>query len=60
MTKEEFYSKSRYFYEIAQYLGISCRTLKNWIDEDIDVKVVRHKKLYSPKEVKTILEYFGS
>lgn len=59
LTKEEFWSKSRFFYEIADYLSVSPRTLKAWIDKDVNVKLVPHKKLYSPKEVKTIIEYFG-
>lgn len=50
-----FCSKARYKSEIADYLGISVKTLSSWL---MDIKNVykEGRKLFKPNEVKEILE----
>lgn len=51
----EFCSKARFKKEIANYLGISIRTLNIWL---IDISTIDKKKgkLFKPKEVQEILK----
>lgn len=59
LSKDEFCSKARYLYEIAIYLGIARTTLKVWITDNESLDDIKPKKLYPPKEVKRIVDYFG-
>lgn len=60
LTKEEFWAKARYVYEIAAFLGVDRRTLVAWIVDLECAHYQKNKKLYSPKEVRSIIEYLGS
>lgn len=59
LTKEDFWSKARYLYEIASYLGVDRRKLKAWIEDIEGIDSHKGKKLYTPKEVRIIIEYLG-
>lgn len=59
LAKEDFWSKARYLYEIASYLGVDRRKLKAWIEDIEGVDSHKGKKLYTPKEVRIIVEYLG-
>jgi len=50
-----FCSKARFKKEIANYLGISVRTLNQWLS-DIEAIGVNKGKLFTPREVKIILK----
>lgn len=61
LSRDEFCSKSRYLYEIANYLCVSSQTLRAWLDaEPIEgIRERKVKRLFSPKEVRIILDYFA-
>lgn len=61
LTTQEFCSKSRYLYEIADYLGLRRTTLRIWIADTEELSDILNRKrlLYSPKEVERIVKYFG-
>ncbi|MEE0917829.1 MAG: hypothetical protein UIQ67_05955 [Bacteroidales bacterium] len=61
LTTQEFCSKSRYLYEIADYLGLRRTTLRIWIQDTEELSDILNRKrlLYSPKEVERIVKYFG-
>ncbi len=53
-----FISKARNKSEVAEYYGISVRTLNNWIKTSgLDIEPVGN--LYSPAQLKIIVEHFG-
>lgn len=58
LTKEEFYSKSRYLYEIAQYLSVDKRTLKVWLEDIEGITLKDNRRLFSPHDVRIIIEHF--
>ena len=60
LAKEDFWSKARYFYEIAAFLGVDRRTLVAWIEDFAPANYHKNKKLYAPREVRSIIEYLGS
>ncbi|MGM9820438.1 MAG: hypothetical protein ACI3Z9_06515 [Candidatus Onthomorpha sp.] len=57
LTREQFCSKSRYLYQIADYLGIHPKTLRIWIKDSEELSLSSHR-LYPPVEVRRIVEYF--
>lgn len=52
-----FCEKARYRNEIANYLGISTRTLRTWLIEiSLSNSNIPNRRLFTPKEVKEIIK----
>lgn len=58
LTKEEFYSKSRYMYQVADFLGVDRRTLQQWLEDSEELEDLKNVRYLPPKSVKRILDYF--
>ncbi|MGM9819560.1 MAG: hypothetical protein ACI3Z9_01990 [Candidatus Onthomorpha sp.] len=57
--RDEFCRKSRYLYEIADFLGVARTTLRAWLQDCEALSDIKVKKLYPPQAVKRIVDYFG-
>ena len=52
-----FCEKARYRNEIANYLGISTRTLRTWLIQiSLSNTNIQNRRLFTPKEVKEIIK----
>lgn len=60
VDKETFCGSTRYLYEIADYLGVSSRTLKVWIEDIPNVRQRTNWRLFTPKEVRIIIDHLGN
>ncbi len=58
LTKEEFCSKSRYMYQVADFLGVDRRTLQQWLEDSEELEDLKNVRYLPPKSVKRILDYF--